>query len=306
MGSVPVVFSASPGDLQAAVQSVRERVNALAESRLYLLAVALTVLARAGRATAWQSWDSTPPATAKRFGRADITWAMRQLFETKTESLLHANSAARKVLGDPGRMMLEILYDPGAPVTLVADKPVSKGRNSVKLPLDDHGWLWSESSGPGSSPAPIEYNPVNTLGQQNGVACALSAHDAVKQNPVSPGSVYAIRRNECPHCTQTGTADPICSLNGGKCGGSGGDGARTTTKPRLIVPPVADSTSLLLTPAALPTLLAQAKSNGAALPSARDLSLIVSWCAGNGQGPMDNMRLLQLLGVSGIKLLTDS
>jgi hypothetical protein len=305
MGAVPVVFTANPGDLRAAVESVRERIAALAESRLYQLAVVLTVLSRVGRATVWQSWDSAPPTQANRFGRSELTWAMRQLFESSSDALLRITSSARNVLGSPSRIMLDVFYGPGGPLTLVADAPVVGGRkDAVKLAIDDAGWVWSSSDSPGQPTTLVEYNPVNTLNQQNGVGCALPAHDVVTNNSTDPGSVYAVRRNQCSYIKQVSTGDPICALNGKVCGGSGGDGAREATKPRLLVPPVTGSNASLLTPDTLTTLVTQSKSNGAPLPKASDLSLIVSWCSRDGKGAMDNMPLLQLLGATGIELLT--
>jgi hypothetical protein len=304
--SLPVVYTAQPDDLRAAVEGVRERVAALAESRLYMVAVCLTVLSRVGRATTWRSWDSAPPTEARQFGRADITWAMRQLFGTTPDALLRADSSAREVLDEPSRVMLDVLYAPGGPLTLVADTPVGTGRrDTVKLAIDDSGWVWSDSHGPGHPSPLVEYNPVNTLNQQNGIACALAADAAVETNPANPGSVYAVKRNECPYRQQAGPDDPVCSLNTRVCGGSGGGGARAATKPRLLVPPVADSNALLMTPGTLTILVAQAQSNGALLPRARDLSLITSWCSTKGKNPMDNARLVQLLGASGVELLTD-
>lgn len=304
--SLPVLYEADPHDLRAAIGGIRDRVGELAQPRLYAVAVALTILVRAGRATTWPSWNSAPPGSAKRFGRRDVVWAMWQLFGAPTEALVRAGSNVDMQLHQPQRVLLDVLYGANGPLTLVAPKPIENRRDSVKLTLDNPSWVWSDrTTGSTASPTTIaEYNPVNSINQQNGIGCAFPTARAIEQNPDNPGSVYAVLRAQCPQRRAVVGGEPRCSLNDDVCGGQGDSRERATTKPRLLAPPMADSDAYLVLPDSIIQLVGLATAGAHLLPAASDLSLLVSWCHTGGSGVQDATRLPGLLGADGIRLLT--
>jgi hypothetical protein len=306
--ATPPVYAAAPADVRLAVEGIRDRVSGLAEPRLYQVAVALTVLSGTGEATRWHSWGSPPPGSAKRFGRAQLVGAMWQLFGTATDALLHPASAVGAQLGNPKRVMLDVLYGANGPLTLVGSTRVANDsrKDSAKLTVDHGSWLWS-SPGAGSPPVKVaEYNPVNSLGQQNGIGCALPASAAVASAPDDPASIYAVPRPSCPNYRTVAGSEPICAINNIVCGGQGDGAARERTKPRLLAPPTAGSDAYLVLPGTITALVAQATRGSRPLPLASDLSLLVSWCHTDGSGAQDASRLASLLGGAGIKLLTST
>jgi len=305
--SLPVVYTASPVEVRAAVERIRERVRALAEPKLYEFAVALTVLTRKGEATAWQSWDSPPPQFANTFGRPEVVGAMWTLFGTTPTALLHTNAAVIAQMSNPTRIMLDVFYDAQrSTLTLVGDVRIQGQRDSVKLTIDDPSWIWSSQPMP-SMPATVrEYNPVNSMNQQNGVRCALPASEAIASSPTNPAKVYAVGRKDCPLRQVVSDAEPTCRLNGGVCGGQGSGTARETTKPRLLAPAVPGGSPHLVLPRTIESLVAQATKGGEKLPAASDLSLLVTWCYTGGEGNQDLMRLPSLFGPRGLRLLTSA
>ena len=267
----------------------------------------LTVLSNQGGATAWSSWDAPPPAAAVRIRRPQLVGAMWTLFGTSADAVLQPGSAARVVLNDPSKVIVDVLYKALAPPTVVSDHPGANRKDSIKLAIDDGAWIWSAA---GAAPRPVtaaEYNPVNTINQQNGLQCALPASSAVASAPEDPGGVYAVPRTACPHRRVVLGQQPKCGLNDRDCGGSGDDesGGRTVTKPRLLAPPVA----WLGRPARAARDRAGACRPGPpqrsqALPRAQDLSLLAAWCHSDGHGHLDHSRLMALLGQDGVQMLT--
>jgi len=305
--TLPVVYTVGPAEVRLAVESIRARVKDLAEPRLYWLAVTLTILCRTGEATAWQSWDTPPPATAKRFGKVEVVGAMWQMFGTKTTALLHAGSGVGQQLNSPTRVMLDLLYGANGPLTLVGNaKVATERRDCAKLTIDDGSWLWSTPVTGGPKARLAEYNPSNSRNQQNGVGCALAASDAVAASPTHPAGMYAVERKDCPKWHMAIGGEPTCSINGGVCGGQGDGAARETTKPRLLAPPSPGVAAYLVLPGTVEALVAQATKTGAQLPAANDLSLVVSWCHTNGSGAQDATRLPSLFGANGLHLLTST
>lgn len=307
--SLPVLYEADPVDLRNAIRRIRERISNLQQPRLYGIAVALTVLARQGRVTTWPSWDSPPPMSAEPIGRRNLVWAMWQLFGACPDALISIGSAVCVQLHDPSRVLLDVFYDPGGPLTLVAPNPIpgQNRRDAVKLTLENPSWIWSDKTNGSNALADIiEYNPVNSINQQNGIGCALPTAVAVAEHPDSTDSVYAILRAQCPQRITPDDSEPKCSLNGKVCGGQGDGAERHATKPRLLAPPVNDSHGHLLLPGSIRTLVALATAGGRSLPAASDLSLLVSWCYTGGSGVQDATRLVNLLGADGIRLLTSS
>lgn len=303
--SLPVLYEADTSDLRAAIERIRDRVSELRQSRLYAVAVALTVLARHGRVTRWLSWDSAPPSSAKRFGRPDVAWAMWQLFGAPTAALIRAGSSVDIQLRQPPRILLDVLYGANGPLTLVAPTRIENRRDAVKLTLTNPSWVWSDqTSDPTSSTSIAEYNPVNSINQQNGIGCAFPAARAVDKNPASPGAVYGVLRANCPQRKTVVGKEPICSLNGAVCGGQGDGAERATTKPRLLAPPAEGIDAYVVLPDSIGRLVELATAGGHALPAANDLSLLVSWCHTGGSGIQDAARLPTLLGAEGIRLLT--
>ncbi len=307
--TLPAVYGAAASDVHAAVDRVRTRVKALAEPRLYQTAVMLTVLLHSHKATGWLSWSSPPPSTALRFGKADFKWAMWLLFGTDAAAFLRPGSTADLALGQPKRVMLDVLYDgQRTPLTLVTEAAIAphQMKNSIKVGISDPSWVWSAAGAIGSSvAAPAEYNPVNSMNQQNGIGCAWTAAAAYGAAG-GPQAVYATPRSLCPNRRVVASQEPTCAINDAVCGGQGDGAERKVTKPRLLAPPVAGSESLLVLPGTVASLVGQATRNGASLPAAADLSLIASWCHTNGSGTQDATRLPQLLGPDGLRLLTST
>jgi len=309
--TLPAVYAAAPRDLHDAIDRVRTRLAALAEPRLYQVAVQLTVMSRSTRATSWQAWDSPPPNSAIQFGRAEIVAAMWSLFGTRTSALLRPGSPVDQQLGNPQRVMLDILFDAKRRLTLTADKPTPTSphrEDSVKLTIDDASWVWAPSGAGTSVPSNVvEYNPVNSLLVQNGIGCLLPAQDAA-QHPAGPAALYSVARADCPARRVPVDGEPTCSLASKHqvCGGQGDGGGRAVTKPRLLAPAKPGDSSFLILPGTIPTLVNQATRNGAQLPKAQDLSLITAWCHANGVGTLNHSRLLGLLGAPGLSLLTST
>lgn len=305
--TLPAVYVAAPADVRRAVDRIRARMKALAEPRLYQTAVMLTVLLRSSGATGWLSWTSPPPSKAQRFGKADLIGAMWQLLGTSTSALLQPGSPLEQAMGAPDRVLLDVLYDGKRdPLTLVRQGkiPPHKFRNAVKLSVSDPSWVWSPASASGTSTATLaEYNPVNSMNQQNGIGCAWPADNAFATAGGAQG-VYATARGACPKRRTVAGAEPTCALNDEVCGGMGDGAERLTTKPRLLAPPDLGSGAVLVLPGTVASLVAQATRGGKRLPAAADLSLLASWCHTDGFGAQDVTRLPKLLGADGIRLLT--
>lgn len=308
--SLPPVWTTEPGDLRDAAQRVHVCVSKLNQPRIYHLAVMLSVLARQGKVTAWTSWDTPPPIAATTVGRRDLVEAMWALFGTRTGALLDPGSSLVAALGNPSRVLLDPFYDAKRDpdnLRLVADRRIGATRtDSAALGLSSPDWIWA---GAGTAMTPVfrEYNPVNSLNQQNGVGCALSAAEAVAHAPHDPGSLFAVPRNLCSRRQYSVGSEPTCALNGKTCGGQGDGAAREATKPRLVAPPVTSSSAWMLLPDSLTKLVALATGGGAApLPEAKDLAVLASWCHTNGAGPQGPMRLMNLLGPDGVQRLTST
>jgi hypothetical protein len=304
--TLPVVYTADSAAVKVAVANIRTRVKNLAEPRLYQTAVALTILARLGKATVWHSWDTPPPTKATRFGRAQIADAMWQMFGTQPGALLKTGSTLGQGMNNPSRVMLDVLYGANGPITLVGDTLIAADsrQNSAKLEINDPNLRWSDSATAPTSVTFAEYNPVNSMGQQNGIGCAWPTSEAVSPTPSDPEGVYEVKRALCPKRRLAIGGEPTCLINGEVCGGQGDGGARAVTKPRLLAPPSPNSKTLVVLPGAVASLVAQATREGKRqLPSATDLSLLVSWCHTNGAGVQDGTRLTSLLGAKGLRML---
>ncbi len=272
------------------------------------MAVALSVLTRSGGATHWQSWDAPPPGRSQRFGRHELVQAMWRLFGTTPGALLNPHAPLMQELNHPNRVLLDLLFDPREALTLVANHrlPGPGSRDSAKVSIDSPDWIWSaEPLSAIRSTKLAEYNPVNTLNQQNGIGCAWPADDAA-QAIDEPQEVYAVPRSRCVNLVAVPERDPLCRLNNKACAGTGEGTARAITKPRLLAPAFAGDPGYLVLPGTIEALVAQATRNGNPLPRARDLSLMVSWCAANGTGNLDANRLIQLLGPPSMRLLTST
>lgn len=306
-----IIYSAAIEDVGAAILRIRGRLQQLAEPRLYFMAVALTILVRKGQATAWRSWEASPPSSAVAFGRRQIEWAMWQLLGTQPAALLRINSPAAAMLA-PGRVMPEVFYNPMGQLTLVSEAriPNHGGRNALRLPHADPAWRWSSEATVEASVGvleAVEYNPVNTLNQQNGIKCSLPAISAAAGGTEGAESTYAVERHLCPHYSSTEGNDPFCGLNGEVCGGQGAGRSRGRTKPRLLVPALSHAEEgRLLVPGAISNLVDKATRGGSLRkPKASDLSLLVAWCAADGTGLLDSTRLLELIGPAGLHELLD-
>lgn len=305
-----IIYSAAVEDVGAAVQRIRGRLQQLAEPRLYFMAIALTILVRKGQATAWRSWEASPPTSAVPFGRRQVQWAMWQLLGTQPAALLRTESQAAAMLA-PGRVMPEVFYNPRGPLTLVSEAriPGQGSRNALRLSPADPAWRWSEASAATSIglPEAVEYNPVNTLNQQNGIKCSLPAISAAEGGATVAESTYALERHKCPHYSLREGSDPFCGINGEVCGGQGAGGSRARTKPRLLVPAVSHTDEgRLLVPGAISDLVDKATNDGACQkPNASDLALLVAWCAAGGSGLLDSTRLLELIGTAGLNELLE-
>lgn len=303
--TLPVVYTTTPAEVKAAVANIRSRLRNLAEPRLYHTAVALTVLYRTGRATEWRSWDTPPPVTAVRFGRRELIGAMWEMFGTKPHALLRADAPLLAQMNRPSRVMLDVLYGANGPLTLVGNMRVAADsrRDSAKLELDDSNWLWGATT---SQVRLAEYNPVNTIYQQNGIGCAWPTSEAVGDSPPDPAAIYGVDRAQCPKRRNADGKEPTCAINGAVCGGQGDGAARAVTKPRLLAPPSPQSEAYVVLPESVKMLVAQATRGGKILPLASDLSLYVSWCHTGGSGTQDATRLPSLLGAQGLRLLTST
>jgi hypothetical protein len=235
---------------------------------------------------------------------------MWDLFGTKASGLIHPGSPVDQKLGNPKRVLVDVFYNAKRDLTLVADTPPAgaKPKDAVKLTTNDSSWVWV-TPGTASTPASslVEYNPVNSLGVQNGIGCLYPAQAAATQTE-GPQAVYGVPRTECPKRHAVTGQEPTCGLspNDQICGGQGDGEPRATTKLRLLAPARIGDDGFLALPETLPTLVAQATKNGAKLPRAQDLSLIASWCHADGVGTLNHTRLLELLGPQGLSLLTSA
>lgn len=308
--NLPPVWTTDLNELRDAAQRVHVCVGELKQPRIYHLAVMLSVLVRQGRVTAWASWDTPPPATASSVGRADLVRAMWELFGTRIDALIDPGSSLVAAMGNPARVLLDPFYkaqrDPDN-LRLVGDRTIGATRaDSAALALSSPYWVWS-SSAAAAAPVFLEYNPVNSLNQQNGVGCALSADEALTHAPNDPGSLYAVPRGQCMRRLHHVGSEPVCAINDKTCGGQGDGAARNATKPRLLAPPTTGASAWMLLPDSLAELVALATDGGSVpLPSAKDLALLASWCHTNGKGPQGPMRLMNLLGPDGVQLLTST
>ncbi len=169
-----------------------------------------------------------------RFGRPQLVEAMWEMFGTRTAALLHADAPVIQQLNNPTRVMLDVLYGANGPLTLVANsRAVDSRRDSAKLSIEDGSWIWSTPAVGASEVRLAEYNPVNTINQQNGIGCAFAAADAVATSPSDAASLYAVDRKSCPKRREVTSDEPKCAINDAVCGGQGDGAARETTKPRL-------------------------------------------------------------------------
>lgn len=301
-----ILFSADIHDVRVALERVRERIAGLAEPRLYSTAFALQVLTRANRATAWRSWDAAPPSTATEFGRGDLQWATQQMFGTTPTALLRDQSDAVSRLAAGSRVFLDPFYGSGGDLTLVSDKRIPGGgsHNSLRMNIDNSSWRWSQNSGADAIHS-VEYNAGNTLNQQNGIGCELPASDAITRSS-GPAAEYLTPRADCSY-RHSGVGEPTCALNGQVCGGQGSGVARLRTKPRLLAPPTPTSQARMLLPGAIESLVDKSTDgHQRKKPIAKDVSLLVAWCASAGKAPFDSMRLVGLIGATGLSLLLDN
>lgn len=308
--SLPPVWRTDPEELRDAAQRVHTCVGKLNQPRIYHLAVMLSILARQGKVTAWTSWDTPPPTVAKTFGRRDLVGAMWALFGSSTGAVLSRGTSLVAAMGNPRRVLLDPFYDarrdPDS-LRLVGDRMIGTTRtDSAALGLTSPHWIWGGTA-TATTPTFREYNPVNSLNQQNGVGCALSAAAAMAHAPNDPASLYAVSRTLCSRRQQHAGSEPTCALNGRTCGGQGDGAAREATKPRLLAPPVTDANAWMLLPDSLTKLVALATGGDPArLPKAKDLAVLASWCDTDGTGPQGPMRLMNLLGPDGVQLLTST
>ncbi len=297
---MPVLYSATPADLRDAVARIRERVKNLRAPKLYHAAVTATVLARSGQVQEMQNWESVPSASARDVQRVDVGWAISQLFMAPIDAFLLPNAPARPAMVGVSHVVLDLLYDAGrSPLTLVA-RTGNRLRDALKLPIGDESWIWNQAGGATSPSRTIEYNPINTWGQQNGVRCGLSVQAALGTG--DPASAYAVGRINCAHHTIEGR----CDLNNDFCARMDGETSRLIGKPRLFVPFDATGSSRVLLPGGIRKMVDEATGSGSMpLPRSEDMSLVAGWCAAGGGENLDHSRLASLLGGSGIRLLTE-
>jgi hypothetical protein len=308
--SYPAVFSATDQDLGTAVRGIREALHGLPEPRLYAAAFVLAALVNRGAVTWWGDWNAAVPVPVAVTGfRGMVEDTMWAAFGFPTASIFKAGTPPVTVLGNPQRVLVDPFYDAQHAERLTVVKPtpagVSRTGNSIKVPIDDGAWIWSASSTFSTLSSAVEYNPVNTYNQQNGLRCALPAQTAIASGPSNAAAAYRIERSNCPNFR----TDNNCGLNDERCASDGAGGTRIS-KPRVIVPSAPAATDWLLTPTAFDEMISRArvdKHTGIpeALPRARDLALVTGWAhQGNGQS-LDFGRLVGLLGPTLLPELVD-
>jgi hypothetical protein len=299
MSSTPALYSATSSDIRAAVERIRACVSELKAPKLYHAAVAATVLHRAGRAQQLRAWDSLPTGSALRVRRGDIGWAIAQLFGAPTDALLTSTGTVRTTLGTPQTVVLDLMYDHSGPLTLVEGNTM---KSAMKLEISDESWVWNAGAGNTSPTTYVEYNPVNSWGQQNGVFCALPLGSTSHLSAGEREATYDLNRVLCPHRS----VDAKCNLNNESCAAMNSSTARATGKPRLMVPVSATGNTTVLLPGAVEALVEEATSHGSiSLPSATDFSLVASWCHAGGGGVLDHSRVTTLLGAQGVDTLLE-
>jgi len=300
LAGTPVVFTATPGDLSDAIARIRAAVRQLRAPKLYQAAFAATILTRAGKAQQLAHWAALPTGSARQIRRGDFVWAMTQAFGTSVDALLAPAVPARVALGSVSQVVLDLLYDAMGPLTLVA-RHGDVAKDALKLTLTDQSWIWNSGSGTPTPTKQVEYNPINSFGQQNGIHCALPL-ELARQVP-EPHLAYSVPRTDCVHRLSTAR----CSLNGDWCASMDKDTQRATGKPRLYVPVLNQPDAKVLLPGAIEHLVNEATDGGnVSRPSAADMSLVASWCAANGNGNFNHTRLASILGAEGIRVLLET
>lgn len=278
---------------------------------MYAAAFVLAVLVNRGALTWWRDWSDPVPAPVALDGpRARIEEAMWASFGFDTAVVLRSGSAPVQALGGPARVLVDPFFDPQRPERVTVVKQTlpgtTKSQNSVKVRLDDPAWLWNDSGASLPLSQAVEYNPVNSYNQQNGVRCALPASSAVASGHAHAAATYHLNRLSCPSYQVN---DNTCGINGAKCASDGAGGTRIP-KPRVIIPPSAFSDEWLLTPTAFDELVSQArtdKSTGSLqpLPKARDIAILTGWAQRGTGDALDFGPLVTLLGPSLVHTLTE-
>jgi hypothetical protein len=276
---------------------------------VYEAAFVLAQLVNSGQLAWWQDWNQPPAPIPFSGPRGKIEGVLWAAFGFDSSAVFRDETPPVVALGSPARVMIDPFFDSQHPdrVTVVkyTAPGTSKAGNSIKVRLDDPAWIWNPPKDPPTPvTAPVEYNPVNTYNQQNGVWCALPAATATN-DPGGPAGTYHTLRVNCPRYG----ADNVCSVNNKECAADGAGGTRIS-KPRVIVPSAPGVDDWLLTPTAFDELVARArtdKNTGHALPlpRARDLSILIGWAQqGHGNG-LDFSPLLGMLGPQLLGLLTE-
>ncbi len=303
--SSPAVFSASDRDLVSAIKSVRSCLAAMPEARMYSAAFVLALMARTGKVTWWRRWTDPVPLAMTAGGslRSDVEDALWSAFGFPSDSVLTPSNKVRSQLGEPVRVLLEVLFKPKEPEWLtVVREGTPKAKNSVGVNLNDAAWHWGEDEKLDLR-GPVEYQIGNTFRQQNGIFCSLTAADAAATH--HPKETYARTRTSCPQHS----FGNVCSLNGEDCASDGAGGTRIP-KPRVFVHERVGREGRILTPNAFDELIERAttdKQSGeqARLPKAQDLAVITGWAAAGSGNSLNYGRLVELVGLPLLPVLTE-
>lgn len=276
---------------------------------MYAAAFLLAALANQGSVTWWRQWtDPVPTPVAFTGPRAKIEAIMWRAFGFDAPSVLRAGSAPLAALSNPTRVMIDPFFSAQNPDRVTVVKPtqagVSRAGNSIKVDLNDGAWVWNAAGPTATAFSAVEYNPVNTFNQQNGVRCALPASTAVGA-PSGPAAAYHTDRLSCPHYGGANT----CQVNGEHCASDGAGGTRIP-KPRVLVPSAPGCDDSLLTPTAFDEMISRSrvdKATGHAqpLPKAQDLALLTAWAQRGSGAALDFGPLVLLLGPALLPLLTE-